>query len=317
MRDPVAILCSGQAGQHTGMFDLLADCPEAEPVFVAASKQLGQDPRRFVREASPADLFANRAGQILCCTQALAVWAALADSRPVRAVFAGYSVGELAAWGCAGAIDMPATLRLAKCRAAAMDAVAPAEGGLAGIVGLSRTMLEPILRRHATAVAIVNDTDSFVIGGSGDGLDASCQEAVEFGATHTVRLPVALPSHTTLLAGAVGPFRVALHEAAPRPTKTEFRLLSGIDGTTVLNMNTGCEKLALQICTPIDWAATMESCRAAGVELALELGPGTALSRMAAPLFPAGCVRSTEEFRTIAGLRAWLSRANVRNSRSF
>ena len=35
MRRSVAILCSGQGGQHSRMFDLFADCPEAEPVFVA------------------------------------------------------------------------------------------------------------------------------------------------------------------------------------------------------------------------------------------------------------------------------------------
>ena len=54
MPDLVAILCSGQGSQHPAMFDLVADCPEAEPVFAAAAGVLGQDPRRFVREAAPA-----------------------------------------------------------------------------------------------------------------------------------------------------------------------------------------------------------------------------------------------------------------------
>ena len=102
MRGLVAMLCSGQADQHPQMFDLVADCPECEPVFLAAAEELGQDPRRFVREHPPADLFVDRAGQILCCTRALAVWAALGAARPTRAVIAGYSVGEMAAWGCAG-----------------------------------------------------------------------------------------------------------------------------------------------------------------------------------------------------------------------
>ena len=78
MRVPVAILCSGQAGQYPEMFDLIADCQGCEPVFAAASEQLGRDPRRFVREAPQAELFADRAAQILCCTRALAsgpLWA--------------------------------------------------------------------------------------------------------------------------------------------------------------------------------------------------------------------------------------------------
>jgi hypothetical protein len=47
----VAILCSGQGAQHPAMFDLVANCPEAEPVFAAAAAVLGRDPRRFVKEA--------------------------------------------------------------------------------------------------------------------------------------------------------------------------------------------------------------------------------------------------------------------------
>ena len=50
---------------------------------------------------------------------------ALEAARPARAVIAGYSVGELAAWGCAGAFDAKEVLQLALRRAAAMDANAP------------------------------------------------------------------------------------------------------------------------------------------------------------------------------------------------
>ena len=116
MHGLVAILCSGQGGQHPAMFDLVANCPEAEPIFAAAASVLGQDPRRFVHEAAPAELFSDLSGQILCCTQALAVWEALGTVRPARTVIAGYSVGELAAWGCAGALNGPRTLRLAQRR---------------------------------------------------------------------------------------------------------------------------------------------------------------------------------------------------------
>ena len=310
MPRPVAILCSGQGGQHPAMFDLFADCPECEPVFVAASRELGEDPRRFVQDSAPADLFADRAAQILCCTQALAAWASLGIARPARAVVAGYSVGELAAWGCAGTLDMSATLQLAQSRAAAMEAAAPPDSGLAAVVGLSRPVLEPILRRHGTAIAIVNDVDSFVIGGLGDALDASCEDASARGAVRAFKLRVSVPSHTTLLVAAAEAFRTALRAAAPRLPQVTYRLLSGINGDTVHDIETGCDKLARQICTPVDWAACLESCRAAEAVLALELGPGRALSHMAEALFPAGCARSTEDFRTVAGLRAWLSRSS-------
>jgi [acyl-carrier-protein] S-malonyltransferase len=291
------------------MFDLVANCPEAEPIFAAAAGVLGQDPRRFVQEAAPADLFSDFSGQILCCTQALAAWAALGTARPARAVIAGCSVGELAAWGCAGALDGPSTLRLAQRRAALMDAAAPRDGGLAAVVGLRRPTLEPILARHAVSIAIVDDVDSFVVGGLRAGLDAACQEAAKRGARHIVRLPVAVPAHTSLLSKAPEQFLAVLREASPRLPRAEYRLLSGIDGNTIHDIEAGIDKLARQISTTIDWAACVESCRSAGAETVLELGPGTALSHMAAALFPDGRARAVEEFRTLAGLRTWLQRA--------
>jgi [acyl-carrier-protein] S-malonyltransferase len=291
------------------MFDLVADCPEAEPIFAEAAGVLGQDPRRFVREAASADLFSDVSGQILCCTQALAAWAALDTARPAHAVIAGYSVGELAAWGCAGALDGPGTLRLAQRRAALMDAAAPRDGGLAAVVGLRRPTLEPILARHAVSVAIIDDVDSFVVGGLRPALEAVCQEAAACGARRIVRLAVAVPSHTPLLREAMEKFGAVLREARPQLPRAGYRLLSGIEGDTIHDIETGIDKLARQISTTINWAACLESCRSAGADAALELGPGTALSHMAAALFPAGRARAMEEFRTLAGLRTWLQRA--------
>ena len=309
MRGLVAILCSGQGGQHPAMFDLVANCPEAEPIFAVAAEVLGKDPRRFVREAAPTDLFSDLHGQILCCTQALSVWAALGEVRSARVVIAGYSVGELAAWGCAGALDGPATLRLAQRRAMLMDVAAPSDSGLAAIVGLRRQSLEPILARHAVSVAIVDDVDSFVVGGLHSALEAACQEAAAHGARHTVNLRVAIPSHTPLLRQATEQFRAVLHEASPQLPRPGYRLLSGIDGDTIHDIEIGIDKLARQISTTIDWAACLESCRSAGASAALELGPGTALSRMALTLFPDDRARSAEEFQTVTGLRSWLQMA--------
>ena len=309
MPDFVAILCSGQGGQHPAMFDLVANCPAAEPVFATAAAILGQDPRRFVKEAAPAELFSELSGQILCCTQALAAWAALGTVRPARAVIAGYSIGELAAWGCAGALDELSILRLAQCRAAVMDAAAPSDSGLAAITGLRRPVLEPILTRHALSIAIVNDVDSFTVGGLRAALRVACEEAAARGAKRTVMLPVTVPSHTVLLSKATEQFGATLREGSPRLPRAGYRLLSGIDGETVLNIETGVDKLARQISTTIDWADCLESCRSAGALAALELGPGTTLSRMASTLFPAGRARAVEEFRSLAGLRTWLQRA--------
>jgi len=198
---------------------------------------------------------------------------------------------------------------LAQRRAAVMDAAAPSDSGLAVITGLRRPVIEPILTRHALSIAIINDVDSFTVGGPRTALQAAREEAAARGAKRTAILPVAVPSHTPLLSKATGQFRVTLREASPRLPRAGYRLLSGIDGETVLDIETGIDRLARQISTTIEWAACLESCRSAGAVAALELGPGATLSRMASTLFPDGRARAVEEFRSLAGLRTWLQRA--------
>lgn len=307
MSTPIAFLCSGQGGQHAGMFELLAGEPKAAPVFAAAAGIMGEDPRALVRRQD-ADLFAGVTAQLLCCTQALAGWAALGDAAP-RAVLAGYSVGELAAWGCAGIFDVETTLHLAKLRAELMQAAAPPHHGLAAVLGLSLPRLAPLLPAHGAVIAITNAADHFIIGGGADALDALCAAAAARGAARAVRLPVAVPAHTPSLAAAVAPFEAALRAASPRPARAGLRLLGGRDGRTVFNVEKACAALAAQIACPINWSACLDACVASGASLVLELGPGSALSRMAAPLFPRGAARAVEDFRSVEGLRGYMVRA--------
>ncbi len=301
----IAILCAGQGGQHRGMFDLLGGVAEAGPVFAAAIPLLGVDPRRFVREAGEDALFANRAGQILCCTHALAGWAML-GLRSRRVVLAGYSVGELAAWGCAGLFGVEQTLALAAARAEAMDRAAPADAGLAAVVGLRRVVLDTLIGPHGLSVAIVNGADSFVVGGARAGLDAVLEAARMRGATGRM-LRVSVPSHTALLEAAGAEFGAVLGRQGTHGPR-DVRLLSGTDAGTVHDPAEGMRKLALQVWRTIEWSACLEACAEAGGSVFLELGPGSALARMAESVAgrPA---RSIEQFRTADGVRDWLARS--------
>ncbi len=310
MSDPVAILCSGQGGQHREMFAWLGDVPEAEPVFAAAAGVLdGVDPRRFVRDSNDDVLFGNHAGQILCCTQALAAWAMLGAARPSRVVLAGYSVGELAAWGCAGVFTAAELLDLAAVRATLMDEATPKGAGLAAIVGLSRPALDRLLRSHDAHVAIVNGDDSFVVGGSAEAIDACLEAAPRQGAEIARRLRVAVPSHTELLATAADRFAKVLASRTPHEMEAGIRLLSGIDGDVARDPEHGLHKLALQISTTIEWSSCIESCVELGASRFLELGPGAGLSRMAERKMSGVSARAIDDFRTPDGVRDWLSQA--------
>jgi len=303
-----AVLCSGQGNQGAGMFDFLADAPEAVPVFKSAEFVLeGKDPRQLVRESSNDELHADEVGQILCCTQAMAAWAVLSAKVPRPLVVAGYSVCELAAWGVAGLLDYEEVLHLASQRAAAMDKSTTQPSGLVAIRGLTRDKLDPICKVHGAYVAIVNAEDQMLVGGTRKALEAITQDARAAGAERTTMLPVAVPSHTPLLAEASKEFRQALFNAhLPEEVPPDVRLLSGIDGDTVFDVRPGAEKLARQIEQTVDWAACMESCRAAGVAKVFELGPGDALARMMHEVIPDGDVHSLSEFHSLSGFEHWM-----------
>ncbi|WP_368669929.1 acyltransferase domain-containing protein [Beijerinckia sp. L45] len=309
----LAILCSGQGHQHPAMFALTAEAPEAADIFAAATQALdGRDPRQMVRDVDDAAIHTNGVSQILCCTQALAAFALLRPSLGSKLVLAGYSVGELASWGCAGLFSPQATLALAKTRAAVMDDASGPADGLGFVGGLDRKAVEALCRCHDAAIAIVNPNDVFVVGGAIENVAALCAAALAAGAARVGRLKVSVASHTPRLAAAAPRFRKALDAAAPTPRLAPgLRLFSGIDGSAVLSIPGGLDKLAAQICQTIDWAGCLDACVEVGVDTILELGPGNALATMAANAYPGINARALDDFRSLIGVEAWLAKAEA------
>nr|WP_281381088.1 malonate decarboxylase subunit epsilon [Methylobacterium brachythecii] len=300
------MLCTGQGAQHPGMFNLTKDLPEAQPIFEAATPLLGADPRDLVARPD-ADLHGNRTGQILCCTAALSAFKIVEKSKPSRMIVAGYSIGDLAAWGCAGRLEPAAILRLAAIRAEAMDAASGEGYGLAGIRGLSLGSVTKMAERHGCHLAIRNAPDSAVVGGLRTALDALCIETTAAGAQRAILLPVHTPSHTPLLAPASQSFAQALaQETLRRPPPGAPRLVQGLDGTTVFDPVKGLDKLARQISETIDWAACLQACREFGATSVLELGPGHSLATMARDALPEARVHALEDFRSVEGVVAWV-----------
>ncbi len=303
-----AILCSGQSLQGREMFDLVAKEPEAEAVFKAASAALdGRDPRDLVKSGSDSDLHGNKVAQILCCTQALAVWSVLDEVLARPLVVAGYSVGEVAAWGVAGVVDAATLLGLAAARAEAMDEATKQPSGLLSIRGLSRHDVNEICKARHTHIAIIAGLETFLIGGIDPALKAAAKDADARGAQHTMRLAVAVPSHTPLLETASEAFRKALHKRVSHVKLPEdMRLLSGIDGNPVFS-EVGLDKLADQVAQTVNWVACMDSCKEAGVSKAIEFGPGAALSHFMREHVPDLEAHSVSDFHSLEGLKRWLS----------
>ena len=297
----LAILCSGQGGQHPEMFELARR-------NAAVATQI----RQWDLPAAD-DLFTNRQAQALIVGAGCANWLAVQPLIPAPYLVAGYSIGEVTALTVAGVLPAVVAIGLAKARALMMDAcvIADAPQALAAVSGLQRGYLEKLLasarEQPLLHVAIENGVDQCVIGGVARSLDAVQPVLEQAGAT-VQRLKVSVASHTPWMEGAVVPLvtrMASLNFKAPR-----IRLLSGVSAESLSNGAAAARSLALQMTHTIRWSACMDAIAEAGVDVVLELGPGVALSRMLAQRHSHIACRSLSEFRSIEGIRRWIDRAD-------
>lgn len=299
----LGVLCPGQGSQGPSVLDLLADDEAAQLVLAEASAAFGQDLRELAKASS--EIHRNRLAQPLLCAAEVATWAALKRHLPTPRVFAGYSVGELAAYGCAGSLTVTQLVELARRRALLMDAASPIPGGLVAVRGLCRSQIEGLCRQFDGEIAIINGFDRFVVGAPAETVPGLQVAAGALGATVN-SLPVEVAAHTSSLAAASEGFRAEL--AGSAMAAPAVPVLAGVHGMPVYTRDDAIEVLWRQISTTIDWSACLQTLSELGCTAVLELGPGRALSRMAREAFPDLPARSVADFRGLPGVADWVSK---------
>ena len=299
MNPRLLLLCPGQGGQNDTMFDLARTDADGARLLDACG----------LFAADPATMFDNRVAQPAIVGATLAMWEALKRRVPALglapSLVAGYSIGELSAWGVAGGFDPVDTVRLAATRAALMTAAVTQPQALAAISGLALAVARDLAAAHGFDIAIVTGGDSCIAGGLETGL-AGLAQAVAPAGGRLQRLPVSIASHTRWMAPAVAPFAQALAAVPFHPPVCP--VLSGIGAEAVANTARAVETLSRQLFEPIVWSDCMDACAEAGITVALELGPGAALARMLQERYPHIACRSVADFRSLDGIVSWLDR---------
>ena len=310
----LAILCSGQAGQHAAMLDTFLAAPDCATLRETASAVLGQDVAAWWRGLDEAALFTNANAQFAIALYQIATWQRLAPCLPqAPVVVAGYSLGEVIAWHVAGAIDAADTLRLVRERARFMNACVPAAAAGAGCMALWRGRLTPAMRtardaafsRHGIETAIHRPGGDRVLGAPQAAMDAFMADPAVADAD-LKRLPVEVPSHTRWLADAVAPFRDTLSALAPHDPA--MPVLAGIDGTPQRTARQGLDSLPRQLAEPLHWDWCMETLAALVVDIAIELGPGNDLAKQLEIEISGANARAVDEFATPRDVSDWLER---------
>src|SRR5690606_38778811 len=122
--------------------------------------------------------------------------------------------------------------------------------------------------------------------------DALAAEARAQGA-RACPLPVSVPAHTPWLCAAADGFAQELDRAALRAPA--LAVLAGIDAQPARTPARVRDTLAAQIATTVRWRQAMAQALERGATVFLELGPGSALARMARELAPQAEARSVED----------------------
>jgi [acyl-carrier-protein] S-malonyltransferase len=288
------------------MFDLLAGDAAAssrvEGWLRGADGPVAQTPLPALL-AHPSAMFDNRSAQPLVVAATLMAWTMLADRLPRPGLVAGFSVGEISAYAVAGVLSLDRAVAIASHRAAIMSAAAAINGeqGMAAVSGIApQAALE--LVTQAGCEAAIDTPGALIAGGLRANLDRLAALAPQAGAT-CKPLPISIGSHTSLLDAAVDPVRALLLANAAAPA---LPLLAGVSGSAIRDGAEAAELLARQTADTIHWTDCLDAIAEARIDVALELGPGNALSRMLRERHPHIACRSVADFRSVKGIVAWV-----------
>jgi [acyl-carrier-protein] S-malonyltransferase len=307
MENRIAILCPGQGGQNPAMFDMARTDSHTNMLLDRWIADARLDAPLDAILSDPSLLFANRFAQALIVAATLATWEAVRSAIPAPALVAGYSIGELSAYAVAGALSASDAVSLAATRARLMDACLAdtPQQALFAVSGIAVMRVTGLLQQWDFHVAIHTGEDSCIVGGPAAML-AQAEHAVAAAGGRSSVLPVEVASHTRFMQAAVAPFA---DELGHRPFHDpQVPVLSGISAERIRQARKAIDHLSRQLAETIVWKDCMDACAESGATLALELGPGAALSRMLHARHPHIECRSVADFRSLDGVRKWLAR---------
>jgi [acyl-carrier-protein] S-malonyltransferase len=278
----VAFVFPGQGSQVVGMGKALFDAfPQSRAVFEEADAALGFALSRLCFEGPEAEL------QLTANTQPAILAASLAALRPLLARgarpdwVAGHSLGEYSALVAAGAIGLADALRTVRRRGEYMqEAVPVGVGAMAAILGLDLPAIEDACREAAAGEVVspanVNSAGQVVIAGHAAAVDRASELCKARGAKRAVRLPVSAPFHCALMKPAQD--RLAPDLAALAFRDPEVPLVSNVDARIVREGDACRDGLVRQVSGAVRWQESVELLAREGVDVFVEVGPGTVLS---------------------------------------
>jgi [acyl-carrier-protein] S-malonyltransferase len=293
MTNKIAFLFPGQGSQAVGMGRELAErFPIAAQTFAETDAALGFLLSRICFEGPEEDLRLTENTQPAIMTVSVAAARVLAEHGVQPALAAGHSLGEWSAHVIAGTFSFADAVRAVKARGHAMQQAVPAgQGAMAAILALDAAQVAEacaeIARETGLTVqaANLNSPSQTVISGATAAVEMAAALCKAKGARRTVMLPVSAPFHCALMQPAQEEVARVLSGIAMR--EPHIPVAANITGELLTTADAARDALIRQVTGTVRWVDCVQSLKAAGANVFIEVGPGKVLCGLLKQIDPA------------------------------
>lgn len=297
----IAFLFSGQGAQYPGMLqELYQEESAVKDVFDKADKTLGRSISELCFNGTQEDLNLTHNTQPCVLAADLAAGELLRSKGIMPETVAGFSLGEYAALTFAGAITQEDAFPIVQVRADAMQEAVPAgQGAMAALIGKESSQASEICELVKSGYVILANYNSpvqAVISGEVAAVDEAVSIAEERGIT-CMRLAVSAPFHCKLMR----PAAERLAELFKNKTflNPAIPVYMNVDGKPIDEGSRIAELLVQQAMSPVQWVATLQNMKEAGIDTFIECGPGRTLSGLVKKTLTGVNVYRVENLKTL------------------
>jgi [acyl-carrier-protein] S-malonyltransferase len=293
MTNKIAFLFPGQGSQAVGMGRELAErFPDAAQTFSEADAALGFPLSRLCFEGPEEDLRLTENTQPAIMAVSVAAARVLAELGVVPALAAGHSLGEWSAHVVAGTFSFADALRTVKARGRAMQQAVPAgHGAMAAVLALDASQVAEACAEAARETGLtvqaanLNSPSQTVISGSTAAVEKAAALCKAKGARRSVMLPVSAPFHCALMQPAQE--EVARVLSTITMNDPQIPVAANVTGELLTTADAARDALVRQVTGAVRWVDCVQSLKAAGADLFIEVGPGKVLCGLLKQIDPA------------------------------
>jgi len=256
--------------------------PIAAQTFSEADAALGFPLSRLCFEGPEEDLRLTENTQPAIMTVSVAAARVLAEHGVAPALAAGHSLGEWSAHVIAGTFSFADAVHAVKARGRAMQQAVPAgQGAMAAVLALDAAQVAEACEEAARETGLtvqaanLNSPSQTVISGATAAVEKAAALCKAKGARRTIMLPVSAPFHCVLMQPAQE--EVARVLATIEMNDPRIPVAANVTGGLVTTADATRDALIRQVTGTVRWVDCVQSLKAAGADLYIEVGPGKVL----------------------------------------